>query len=62
MADLPKPRRKPLKVYPEPEAMLEDLVRSLARIADGLQSVVEMLDAVVFVDERGEKCLRTDRL
>lgn len=54
-------RRRPLKIHPEPEAMLDELVRALERIADGLQSVVEMLDAVVTVDEYGDKCLRTDR-
>jgi hypothetical protein len=61
MGDLPKPRRKPLKVYPEPEAMLEELVRSLQRIANGLESVVVMVDAVVTEDDHGRKCLRTDR-
>lgn len=54
-------RRRQLKIHPEPEAMLEELVRAMERIADGLQSVVETIDAVVIVDERGNKCLRTDR-
>jgi hypothetical protein len=61
MPDIPKVRPRPLKVHPEPGAMLDELVRALQRIADGLASVVEMLDAVVTEDEHGRKCLRTDR-
>lgn len=61
MPEIPRPRRRPLKIYPDPEATLDELVRALERIADGLASVVEMLDAVVTVDEYGKKCLRTDR-
>jgi hypothetical protein len=61
MPEIPRPRRRPLKIYPEPEAMLEELVRALERIADGLQSVVDTIDAVVTEDEHGRKCLRTDR-
>jgi hypothetical protein len=54
-------RRRPLKIHPEPEVMLEELVRAMERIADGLQSVVETIDALVTEDERGRKCLRMDR-
>lgn len=54
-------RRRQLKIHPEPEAMLEELVRALQRIAAGLESVLVMLDAVVTEDARGRKCLRTDR-
>jgi hypothetical protein len=54
-------RRRPLKIYPEPEVMLEQLVRALERIADEVGSVVETLDALVVVDEHGRKCLRTDK-
>lgn len=43
-------RRRPLKIHPEPEAMLEELVRALERIADGLELIVSTLDSVVVVD------------
>ena len=58
MTDLSKPRPRPLKMHPEPEAQLDRLVRSLERIADGLAHVVELLDAVVVDGEDGVKCLR----
>lgn len=61
MPEIAPGKRRNLKIHPEPEAMLEELVRALQSIADGLQSVVETIDAVAFVNERGEKCLRTDR-
>jgi hypothetical protein len=54
-------QRRQLKVYPEPEQMLDQLVRAMERIADGVGSIVETIDALVIVDERGNKCLRTDR-
>jgi hypothetical protein len=41
--------------------MLEQLVRALERIADGVGSIVETLDALVVVDDEGTKRLRTDR-
>jgi hypothetical protein len=61
MPEIPKVRPRPLKIHPEPEEMLGELVRALQRIASGLASVVETLDALVVVDEHGRKCLRTDR-
>jgi hypothetical protein len=48
-------------MHPEPEVMLEQLVRALERIADGVGSIVETLDALVVVDDAGQKCLRTNK-
>lgn len=61
MVDLAKPRRRPLKVHPEPEEMLQELVRSLDRIATGLESVVQTIDALTVKTEAGELALRTVR-
>jgi phosphate uptake regulator len=59
MPEVLKPRRKPLKVYPEPEAMLEELVRALERIADGVANISETLDAVVTMTKDRELAIRT---
>jgi len=49
---LPKPRR-PLKVEPEADAMLGELVRSLNRIATGVEAIVQFLDTVVETRDDG---------
>lgn len=56
--ELPKIKRPPLKVHPNDEQLLESAVRSLERIAQGLTSVVETIDALVEENEHGQKCLR----
>jgi hypothetical protein len=56
--ELPKQARRPLKIHPEPEAQLDRLVRSLERIAEGLEHVVNTIDAVVVTNADGELCLR----
>lgn len=48
MPEMPKPRRQ-LKIEPNADEMLAQLVRSLNRIADGVESIVETLDSVTEV-------------
>jgi hypothetical protein len=45
-------RRRMLKVHPEPDAMLEELIRALERLATGVENVVETLESLI---EPGEE-------
>lgn len=58
MPDLTKPRRRQLKIHPEPEAMLESIARSLETIAQGVKDIVQTLDAIVSTDDRGRAHVR----
>jgi len=49
---IPKPRRQ-LKIEPDGDAMLGELVRSLNRIADGVEAIVQFLDTVVETRDDG---------
>jgi len=58
MPQLPKGKRPALKITPDPDAMLAELVRSLTRIADGVESIVESFDALLVEGEDGKARLR----
>ncbi len=58
MPDLPKFTRRPLKVEPTAEEMLERLVRSLERIATGVESIVETINAVTTENASNQTCVR----
>jgi hypothetical protein len=56
--DLSKPRRRQLKIHPEPELLLESIARSLETIAQGLTNIVETLDAIVTEDREHRRGVR----
>lgn len=58
MPQIPKIPRRPLKVHPEPEALLESIARSLATIAQGVKDIVETLDAIVSTNDKGQPHVR----
>lgn len=59
MPELPKVRPRQLRVYPDADAQLAELVRALQRIADGVANIVETLDAVVTTNKDRESAIRT---
>ena len=58
---LPKPPRRTLKMHPDPDAQLEELVRSLGRIADGLSSMLEWAHSITVAGDGGRDAIRTVR-
>ena len=58
MSNLPKGGRRPLKMVPDPDVMLAELVRSLTRIADGVESIVTTFDGLLVEGEDGKARLR----
>lgn len=59
MPPIPKTPRRPLKMEPTNEELLAIGVRSLERIAEGLTSVVETLQALTVDSDDGKVRLRT---
>lgn len=58
MPDLPRFRRRPLKVEPDPESQLAALVRAIERLATGVEGISETLDSLIEPDEQGLPRLR----
>jgi hypothetical protein len=59
MPPIPKTRRPALKMEPEPELILEHLIRSLDTIADGLTSLKALAEELIERDELGTSRIRT---
>ena len=58
MPELPKGKRRPLKIVPDGDAQLAELVRALERIADGVTNIVETINALVVKTDNGDDALR----
>jgi hypothetical protein len=61
MPELPKPKRRTLKMELTEEEIGMQIARALVQIADGFQRIVETLDGLTTTNDRGELCLRIDR-
>ena len=59
MPEIPKPKRRQLKIEPEPEAVLAQLVLSLNAIAEGIKSIVDTLEALIEDTGDGPPAIRT---
>lgn len=58
MPELPKVRRRNLKMKPTTDEQLLQLVRALDRIADGITNIVDTIDALIVKDRNGDDALR----
>lgn len=59
MPEFEKPRRRQLKMVPDPETQLGALVRALEAIAEGVHVITETLDSII-VNAGGEgRAIRT---